>query len=218
MQTAGIIYIVMWALFVVPLIGFNIKRFSSRKMGEKRKPKWFFLTFVFVLTIIVSVFLYSAYTYTVHSRYELAAERYIDTHAEYVTGQITYEEYLAKTAGIRTADADTSSLKDELALSDQTTPKSIKFQIGNWITPKYYTNSDLYPVTAAINDQNPVFLWYRLVDGNTTSIYLIEMVWNDAKGWQIAYHARATDEQAKSQDVLNALPSLINGKWYHISA
>lgn len=218
MQTALIVYMAIWALVVVPLIGFNIKRISHKKFGENRKIHWGFLSFVVIFTVAISIFLYSAYTYTVHSRYELAAERYIDMHAEYVTGQLTYDEYLAKTAGMRTSNADISSLKDELALSDQATPKSIQFQIGNWITPKYYTKSDLYPVTAAISDQNPVFLWYRLVDGNTTSIYLIEMVWDDAKGWQIAYHVRATDEQANSKAVLNELPSLINGKWYHISA
>lgn len=218
MQTTLYVYLIMWTMIVLPLLVFNVKRMSIKRLGEKRRPKWGFISFVAVFIVLVSVFLYSAYTYTIKARYELAAERYISLHAEYITGQITYEAFLAKTSDLRTSDADTSHLQDELALSNDATPKSVQFQIGNWITPKYYLENDLYPDTTPIDEQNPVFLWYRMNDAESSTIYLIEFVWSDTNGWQVAHHARATEEQANTSEVKNSLPSLINGKWYRIFA
>jgi hypothetical protein len=218
MQTTLYVYLIMWTMIVLPLLVFNVKRMSVKPFGERRRPKWGFISFVVVFIVLVSAFLFSAYTYTLKARYELAAERYISLHAEYITGQMSYEEYIAKTKDLRTFNADTSHLQDELALDSKSNPKSVKFQIGDWIIPKYYLENDLYPDTTMIDDDNPVFLWYRINDAESSTIFLIKMVWKDANGWQITYHARATEEQANTSEVKNSLPSLINGKWYRISA
>ena len=225
MQTTKFIYILMWALFIVPLIGFNVKRFSVKKYGEKRSVKWGFIAFLAALCIFLSVFLLFAYKMTVDTRYELAAEKYIDLHAEYVTGQLTYDEYITQSGSMRTADADTGAISQELANIQDTSKESVRFQIGNWITPKYFQDDENFPKTEVIDDDNPVFLVYLLDVGSpdtvsddetTLQYYLIEMVWSDDDGWEIAYHAPATDEQLKSAK--ESLPSLINGKWFAISA
>ena len=225
MQTAKFIYILMWALFIVPLIGFNVKRFSVKKYGEKRSIKWGFIAFLTALCVFISVFLLFAYKMTVDTRYELAAEKYIDLHAEYVTGQLTYDEYITQSGSMRTADADTGAISQELANIQDTSKESVRFQIGNWITPKYFQDDENFPKTEVIDDDNPVFLVYLLDMGSpdtvsddetTLKYYLIEMVWSDDGGWEIAYHAPATDEQLESAK--KNLPSLINGKWFDISA
>jgi len=215
MQTAKMIYLTMLILLIVPLIGFNIKRMSVKQLGAKRRIKWGVVSVIAVLTIFIGGFLFAAYKVTIDTRYELAAERYIDLHAEYVTGQITYDEYIAKTAPMRTADADTSNLKDEFATADGTTKKAVRFQISSWIIPKYYTTYPSFPAVEVLGNENPVFLLYRFDDASSVSYYLIEMVWSDAGGWKIAYHAKASDAQVKKGGP--NLPSEKNGKWFYIS-
>jgi len=215
MQTTKMIYLVMLILLIVPLVGFNIKRMSVRQLGAKRRIKWGVVIVIAALTIFISGFLYTAYKITVDTRYELAAERYIDLHAEYVTGQITYDEYIAKTAPMRTIDADTSALKDQLATADGTTRKAVRFQISSWIIPKYFADIPSIPPVTVIDSENPVFLIYRFDDASSVSYYLIEMIRNDSGGWKIAYHIKASDAQYDS--VKTNLPSLKNGKWFYIS-
>ena len=215
MQTAKMIYLAMLILLIVPMIGFNIKRMSVKPLGGLRRIKWGIVIVIAVLTIFISGFLFAAYKITVGTRYELAAERYIDLHAEYVTGQITYDEYIAKTAPMRTADADTSALKEQLAAAGGTTKKAVRFQISSWIIPKYFTDIPSVPAVTVIDSENPVFLIYRFDDASVVSYYLIEMVWSDSGGWKIAYHIKASDAQYES--VKTNLPSLKNGKWFYIS-
>jgi len=225
MQTAKFIYILMWALFIVPLIGFNVKRLSEKKYGEKRSIKWGFIAFIAALCVFISVFLLFAYKVTLDTRYELAAERYIDLHAEYVTGQLTYDEYISQSALLETPDADTAAFTDALANTKDSPKESVRFQIGNWITPQYYQDDESFPKTEVVDANNPVFVIYLLDVGDPDTIaddkttleyYLIEMIWSDGGGWKIAYHAPATDEQLKSEK--DSLPSLINGKWFAVSA
>jgi len=215
MQTAKMIYLAMLILLIVPLIGFNIKRMSVKPLGGVRRIKWGIVIVIAVLTIFISGFLFAAYKITVGTRYELAAERYIDLHAEYVTGQITYDEYITKTAPMRTADADTSALKEQLAAAGGTTKKAVRFQISSWIIPKYFSGFPSLPAVDVLGKENPVFLVYRFDDASVVSYYLIEMVWNDAGGWKIAYHIKASAAQAKKAE--NNLPTVKNGKWFYIS-
>lgn len=215
MQTVKMIYLVMLILLIVPLIGFNIKRMTVKQLGAKRRIKWGVVIVIAVLTIFIGGFLFAAYKVTVDTRYELAAERYIDLHAEYVTGQITYDEYIAKTAPMRTTDADTGTLKDVLATADGTTKKAVRFQIGSWIIPKYFSDIPSLPAVEVLGSENPVFIFYRFDDASDVSNYLIEMVWSDTGGWKIAYHVKASYTQPDNANT--NLPSLMNGKWFYIS-
>jgi len=214
----------MWAFFIVPLLGFNIKRLSAKKYGEKRKIKWGFITFITILVACITVFLIVAYNMTLNTRYELAAERYVDLHAQYATGKLTYDEYISKSVLLQTPDADTAAFTDTLKSAGNAAPKSLRVQIGNWITPKYYQEYKSYPKVEAIDAENPVFVLYLLDEGSpltdsddesTQFYYLIEMVWNDDGGWKIAYQAPATKEQRTSAK--SSLPSQINGKWFSFS-
>jgi len=214
MQTAKIVYLVIWVLIMVPLVAFNIKRISVKKTGEKRRIKWGFTAFITVFAVLISVLLISAYQATLSTRYEIAAERYIDLHAECVTGQISYDDFKVKSAPLLTDNADISALTDELSKTAGT-KSAVRFQIGDWITPKYYKGYTSFPQIDVIDDSNPVFLIYRFDDASSQKYYLIEMVWSDSEGWQVAYHAPATDEQVDA--ARTSLPSKVNGQWFYIS-
>ena len=216
MQTAKMIYLVMWVLLAAPLIGFNIKRMSEKKLAVKRRIKWGFVLFIAALIVFISIFLFYAYKVTLDTRYELAAERYIDTHAEYLTGKLSYQEYLEKTAPLIASTANTSEFEEKLASYDGLPVKEVRFQISSWIIPKYYQDNAAFPKTNVIDANNPVFVLYLFDDTSTKTYYLIEMVWKDEDGWKIAYHAPATKEQLAAGKT--ALPSEINGKWFYLSA
>jgi len=225
MQTTKFIYLIIWAFFIVPLLGFNIKRLSAKKYGEKRKIKRGFIAFVAVLAAFITVFLVFAYNMTINTRYELAAERYVDLHAQYATGKLTYDEYISKSSLLQTPDADTAAFTDTLKDTGSSPKESVRFQIGNWITSKYYQEYKSFPKVEAIDSENPVFVLYLLDEGSPLTVaddestqfyYLIEMVWNDDGGWKIAYQAPATLEQRTSAK--SSLPSQINGKWFTFSA
>ena len=216
MQTTLAIYLVMWILLIVPLLGFNIKRMSVKQLGMKRRVKWGAVIILASITILISGFLFCAYKVTVETRYELAAERYIDLHAECVTGQITYDQFVERSAPLLTGDADISAMTTQLsgAATEASQKKSVRFQIGSWITPKHYQEDGVFPQTTAIDANNPVFIIYLFDDGQTQTYYLIEMVWNDNGGWKIAYQAPATDAQYVAEK--STLPSLVNGKWFTV--
>lgn len=216
MQTAKLIYITMLALFLVPLFGFRIKRMTEKKVGEKRRIKWVNVAITVVLAVLISGFLYAGYQTTVNTRYELAAERYINLHAQYATGQITEDEFMKKVAPILAKDADISGFTNAIAAEGQDAG-AVRFQIGSRILPKYYT-SDAYssfPKTTPTGDENPIYILYLFDDAAAQQYYLVEMVWEDDGGWKIAYHAPATDEQVKAAQT--TLPSQVNGQWFYIS-
>jgi len=216
MQTAIWVYLTIWVLVIVPLICFNIKRMSVKEIGTKRRIKWHVIAILAASVVLVSGFLYYAYTVTLTTRYELYAERYIDLRADYATGKISFDEYVSQSAPLLTADADISAVTKELSASEGTHLQTVRFQISSWIIPKYYENSDIFPKTTVIDANNPVYVLYLFDNGSTQTYYLIEMVWNDNGGWKIAYHAAATTEQVAAGK--SALPSPINGKWFSISA
>ena len=216
MQTTIVIYLVMWVLLIVPLLGFNMKRMSEKKLGMKRRIKWGSVVIFASITILISVFLLYAYKVTIETRYELAAERYIDLHAECVTGRISYDQFLEESASMLTDNSDTRAMQEQLSSSaNVSTRQPVRFQIGSWITPKYYQGNDIFPDTKVIDANNPVFLIYLFDDGHSQTYYMLEMVWSNDGGWEIAYHAPATDAQYQAEK--STLPSLINGKWFTVS-
>ena len=139
MQTTKLIYISMLVLFLVPLFGFRIKRMTVKKVREKRRIKWVSVALTLLLAVLIGGFLYASYQTTVSTRYELAAERYIDLHGEYATGQISKDEFQRKIAPVLTKDADISAFTDAIAAEGQDAG-AVRFQIGSRILPKYYTS------------------------------------------------------------------------------
>ena len=81
MKATLILYIVMGALFLVPLILFNIRRIFVRKPPAPLKINWGRGLFVVLFSAFLVFFLVCAYRTTMESRYEIAAERIAEQHA-----------------------------------------------------------------------------------------------------------------------------------------
>ena len=216
MQTANLIYISMLVLFLLPLFGFRIKRMTEKKVGEKRRIKWLSVAVTAVLAVLISGFLYVSYQTTINTRYELAAERYLALHAQSATGQLSEDEFTKKVTPELSKDADVNAITAAISAEGRDAG-AVRFQIGSRILPKYYTSDDYssFPKITPAGEENPIFILYLFDDASTQKYYLVEMVWEDAGGWKIAYHAPATDEQVKAAQT--TLPSKINGQWFYIS-
>lgn len=213
MRTTFIVYLVIWTMIVLPLLAIGIRRVIVRRIGEKTKIRWGIAAAFLVAIIGVTAFILTAYQVTVTSRYELAAERYVDLHAEFVAGLRTKEAYQAEIDSLRAPGAapESFSLFDEEVFATPVSNNAIRFQISSWIIPKYYADDPVFPETTVIDENNPVFVIYLLENGTDQTYYLLRMQ-EDTDGWKITYQAKATQDQIKAAQ--SALPSQKNGQWF----
>lgn len=216
MQTTRVIYLVIWGMFLIPLLALGIRHMFIRRIGEKTKIKTGVVIITAAVAIGLSVFLYAAYETTLTSRYELAAERYIELHADYVLGIRDDVSYQKEVNLLRSADGDQDSFAafDEQLRKAVTASDKIRFQISSWITPKYYKDDPAFPETAIIKDDNPVFIVYLFEEETEQTYYMLRMEQQES-GWKITYQDLATEEQIQAAQ--SALPSQKNGQWFTIT-
>ena len=216
MQTTRVIYLVIWGMFLIPLLALGIRHMFIRRIGEKTRIKTGVVIITAAVAIGLSVFLYAAYETTLTSRYELAAERYIELHAHYVLGIRDDVSYQKEVNLLRSADGDQDSFAafDEQLRKDVTASDKIRFQISSWITPKYYKDDPAFPETAIIKDDNPVFIVYLFEEETEQTYYMLRMEQQES-GWKITYQGLASEEQIQAAQ--SALPSQKNGQWFTIT-
>ena len=213
MKTTLIIYIALWVLTVIPLITFNIKRMRVKNPPDPPHVNVRFTVIICVLAVFITGFLFMAYKDTINTRYEIAAERYITQHAEYLVGNTDEKGFLNSTKNMRTDSYDTSGLSEVLGKSGSA--KTAKFQIGSWIIPKYYKDNPHFPKAEVKGDQNPVYLVYLMVADGKREDYIIRMTRNKDLSWKIDYQGIATNKEMKV--AASGMPSEINGKWYTVA-
>ncbi|MBQ4616818.1 MAG: hypothetical protein IJB27_00395 [Clostridia bacterium] len=140
MQATLWFYIIVGLLTIVPLILFNINRVFVRKKPEPMKINWVRGVVILLLCGVIGTFLFSAYSATLHGRYEIALERVATEHAQVLLGQKSAEEFktFLRENGTENIDASLEALElDTLAQGAE-----ICFQLGNQCTPKYWTEWD----------------------------------------------------------------------------
>ncbi len=217
MQTAKLIYLSILALVVIPLIAFNMKRIIIRKPGEKARFQWLPAALISGLIVMVSVFLLLSYRATISNRYEIAAERYGRLEAQYLSGTMDVDTYMEDSRSLRVPSYEENGLRERLRTELLPGTVHARFQISDWIIPKYYAEETAFPATLVIADNNPVYILLRFDLGGEEYTYeLIRMVADaNQANWKIDYHGPATAEQVKIAGY--ALPSHKNGQWFEIS-
>jgi len=217
MQTTLLVYIALWILIILPLAILCIRKLFIRKIGEKTRLRLGVLIVSILLAVGVTAFLAASYAYTVESRYELAAERYVNLHAQYRVGIVSEEEYIAAATPIRGTNPDDPGFAsfDEALFAAGENRASVRFQTSSWIIPKYFTDNEAFPKTDVIDENNPVFVVYLLDDGVSQTYYILRMQ-RVGTSWQVTYQAEATDEQLDAAQ--SALPSQKNGQWFTVTA
>lgn len=214
MQTAVFVYAVMWVLFIGPLLGFNIKRVYESQPNGRKKMRWPQLIALFVVAVSITVLLSASLQSTLVSRYEIASERYARVYAEYLAGEIDKDEYIRQSNMLADPGGEENFEKwaDAMALSQN---GKARFQISDWIIPKYYQDSEWFPDTNVLSENNPVFVVLLFDNGSEQEYFLIRMI-SDETGanWKVDYAEPATEEQLKQ--VNYAVPSQKTGKWFTV--
>ena len=217
MQTALILYIVFWFMVIVPLVLFNLKRIRVKNSDGSGRIKWGFLSAILAIAVLLTVFICSSYQMTVRTRYELAAERFVEYHAKYLTGHLSYEEYIAETAALRGgSEAPSQEVLDVPGVD----LLKARFQIGDWMTPSKYDGVEGFPETVVLNtENNPVFLFYTVDNGTETSVFLVRME-SDSNGqnWLFTYQGVVPEEIVSNSSFNSFKPNAKNGKWFEIAA
>lgn len=215
MKTTLIVYILIGALFLVPLFLFNIRRIFVRKPPAPMKINGGRAAFVLLFSAFLVFFLVNAYHVTISSRYEIIAEKIADMHAQMRMGQISVEEFqtFVKDNGTELVG---ESL-EHMDFSDETNqaagPKLVRFQLGNRMTPNYWEKDDAFPKAKILGDESPIYLLYKMEQGSDTRFYTLRLRQIDG-GWQYDWLGNATQEQIDSMNKGRYLPNEKNGKWY----
>lgn len=216
MQTTRVIYLVLWAMFVIPLLTMGIRHMFIRRIGEKTRIRPGVIITTVVVAAVVSVFLFAAYRTTLTSRYELAAERYVELHAGFLVGAKDADSYQKEVDQLRitATDPEAFALFDQALKADSLKTRTVSFQISSWITPKYYQDDPAFPETTVIGDDNPVFVVYLFEEESGQTYYLLRME-KQGDGWKVTYQGLASEGQIKAAQ--SALPSQKNGQWFTVT-
>lgn len=211
MQATGIFYITLGLLTVLPLILFNLRRIFVKKPPAPLKINWARGAVVLLISGFLVFFLFSAYTVTLHERYEITLEQVAEKHAEYLLGKESAEDFqrFLTENGTESIGASFDSLELGSAASD----KTVKFQLSNWCIPKYWQGVDGFEQVEVLSEENPIYLMYLLEYDGQQAYYAIRMVETE-DGWLYDWIGKANEQQQKTIK----MPTQKNGKWYTVTA
>lgn len=211
MKTTFWFYIVVGILTIVPLIAFNINRVFVRKKPDPMKINWVRGVVILLICGFIAFFLSSAYTVTLHERYEVALERVATAHAEVLLGRQTeaeFEQFL-KDNGTEQIAASLENVTLEASATDN----EVRFQLSMQCVPKYWEGKEGFEQAPVIDAENPVYLMYLLEYNGEQHYYALRLVNTEEDGWLYDWFGEATEEQQKTIK----MPTKKNGKWYSVS-
>ena len=210
MQATLIFYIVVGMLTVLPLILFNIPRIFVKKAPDPLKINWVRAVVILLLSALIVTFLSTAYSATMHERYEIALERAAAAHAQVLVGQDdSWEEY--KTFLTENGTDTVAASFDAMTLPEADCTDKVSFQLSSWCIPKYWETEDGFEKVEILDAENPVYVMYLLEYDGHQEYYSMRMV-NTEDGWRYDWIGNATEQQQK----IIKMPTQKNGKWYTV--
>lgn len=206
MKTTLMIYILMGFLFLVPLIGFNIRKIWVKKAPDPVRFNLPRFIVILLLNALILTFLVTAYQQTMKNRPEIAAEKLAIQHGDVLLGQQSWEDFKAfvKENGTENAAA---VLEEMTPLSPVDGLTRIPLQISKWCIPKYWVDNESFEQVPILSDENPVYMMYRMQIGDEEFYYVFRMRKTE-EGWKYDWFGQATDGQIK---VIKCIPETASG-------
>jgi len=221
MQTAKLIYISIAVLTILPLIVFNIKRFTVRKEGENPRPNIKAIVMVLLASIILGLFLFTHYRFTINYQPQLVLERFINSYSLVISSEIGQDEFFKRVENISTSEfmAEKDKMLEQIRLDSKDRTGSIRFQLGEIIYPKYYLAQDIFPKLDGVkeNDRKPIYMLAMLeIDGSRE--YYILLLDQDESGnrWLINSFNKASQEIIDYASRYNFMKSEYANKWFKV--
>ncbi|HOJ09706.1 MAG TPA: hypothetical protein PK733_03830 [Clostridiales bacterium] len=219
MYIAKVIYIAIAVLTILPLIAFNIKRFTVKREGENPRPNIVIIILTLGGSILLGVFLFSLYKFTLDYQPQLVLERFIRSYSSTAAGKIDYEKFLKETESICTPEF--LSLKDrcyrEIEADRQAGLGTVSFQLGETILPKYYFDKEFFPNVEGIkqNDKQPIYMLSMIEYGETRKFY-ITLLRIQGNKWYVDSFNEASKELAEYAYRYNFMKSEHANKWFKV--
>ena len=176
MQTTFWFYVVFALIFILPLVLFNIKKFRKKDKHGKYYPNIVRIVVVSVLTVLIVLFSVGTYNFTIKYQPMIVAERYFTEFGRLVTGRISQEEFKQNTSGYVEYGEGLEEDIDQLLEDSVNTGSTLRFQIGNEITAKYYTdtNDELFQPVSNGSDDNPLYIGIHAeLDGESADYLML---------------------------------------------
>ncbi len=207
MQTTLTIYIVIAVLFLLPLVGLNIRRIWVKKAGEATVFNLGRCIGISLISVICLLFLYGSYRTTLTNRPEIALEKIAQAHAKLSLGISSQDEFSAYLNSISDAQ-----MVVDLEPVPAATGNKVRFQLSKRCLPKYWKDKETFFIPSQIEDENPIYMSYFLeIDGE--QIYYAVCLRKIDTGWKLCWIGEANEDHIK----LIEMPSIRNGKWYSVS-
>ncbi|HHY24470.1 MAG TPA: hypothetical protein GX527_09600 [Clostridiaceae bacterium] len=220
MGTAKIIYISIAALTIIPLIAFNIKRFTIRKEGEHPKPNIIRILLVLGGSILLGIFLFTLYKFTLDYQTQLVLERFVRSYSSAVVGEIEYDEFLKQTESICTPDfmSRENRCLSEIEADQKLGTATVSFQLGENILPKYYIEQEFFPDIEGVNknDTKPIFM-ISMIDYSGSRKFYISLMHIKGSKWYIDSFDEASEGLVEYSYRYKLIRPEHSNKWYKVN-
>lgn len=209
----------MASLTIIPLIAFNVKKFTIKKEGENPKPNMAMILLVLSGSIFLGVFLFTLYRFTLGYQTQLVLERFIKSYTYAATGKIDYDDFLKQTDKICANEfiSIEGGCFKEIEEDRKLKAKEIKFQLGENILPKYYVEQDFFPDIENVkkDDTRPIFM-LCMIDYDETRKFYVSLMDIDENQWYIQRFYEAPEDLVDYAYRYKLIRSEHSNKWYKL--
>lgn len=208
MATAKIVFILLWMVFILPLIFFNIGKMYRKKEGEKPRLNIPVVTSIAILAILITLILLNTYNITIDYQPVLVADRFVNTlsTAEYEEAEKSFKKIVVN-----------ESIEDDINEIFSSVPeKGGRYQIGSIIRAKYFYDKEFFPSENVKENQSDVVCVMVRIDNNNPQYdyFIIRMRKTDKIKWRVDAVMRANEESVSYAKKYDLISTEHSGTWY----
>jgi hypothetical protein len=189
---------------ILPLISFNFKKLTIKREGEKPRPNIKAIVLVSVCAVILGVFIFSLYKFTINYQPHLVLERFMNSYASVISGKIDKREFFEGIRNICGPKLNSENVQlvemienDYTVIDSMVEGNSVRFQLGEIIIPKHYLGKDVFTQIESVkeSDEHPVYM-LAMIEIDEARKYYILLLDLDTLGnkWKIASIDEASQE------------------------
>lgn len=212
MRTTKIVYIILWAITVLPLIIFNLNKIIVRKDDGIHSIKLGRLIVILILAIFITMTLLRTYTISIDYQPKLVSDRFITSLSKdsFDEAKNTFDKLLYE-------DMDSELLHD---IYNDVPKNGGRYQLGENVAAKYFFDKPYFPSVNVTEDQTDVVCVVLRIDQTITndddeySHYILRLRKVDDIKWRIDACIEANEEAVKYADRYNLIKHENAGTWY----
>ncbi len=226
MHTAKLIFWAIAILTILPFIAFNCKRMTVKKEGEKPRPNIKAIVFISVGAVILSLFIFSLYTFTINYQPHLVLERFITSYASVISGKIDQDKFFEEIDSISGPQLNSGNTKlvemienDYIVIDTMVKGNNVRFQLGEIIIPRHYVDKDVFIQIEGVKktDENPIYMLSMIEIGEARKYYILLLDLDDAGNkWKVLGIDEASEETVDYAYKNKLMKTEYANKWFEL--